>query len=130
MIVLDASAVVELLRRSPAGAAVGSRLASVPLPYHAPALLDVEVAQVFRRFAAAGSISAEGGQAALATLAVLPVRRHPHLPLLPRVWALRANLTAYDAIYVALAERLGATLVTRDSRLAVAPGHRAIVEVI
>jgi len=60
----------------------------------------------------------------------LPLQRHPHDWLLPRVWELRHNLTAYDAVYVALAEALGAPLVTRDARLAAAPGHSARIEMM
>jgi predicted nucleic acid-binding protein len=97
---------------------------------HAPHLLDVEVAQVIRRYAANGEIDQERGRAALDDLADLPLRRYPHDFLLPRVWNLRHNLTAYDAVYVALAEALDAALVTRDQRLAVATGHHARVELV
>jgi predicted nucleic acid-binding protein len=75
-------------------------------------------------------LSAQRGREALEDLADLSVRRYPHDVLLPRVWELRANLTAYDAAYVALAEALGAPLFTRDRRLAGAAGHRARVEVV
>ncbi len=97
---------------------------------HAPHLLDVEVAQVFRRFALRGMLGEARGLEALRLLAALPLSRHDHAQLLPRIWALRANITAYDAAYVALAELLGATLLTRDRRLAAAPGHRAMIEVL
>ena len=97
---------------------------------HAPHLLDVEVAQVVRRYAASGEINPERGRAALADLADFPLRRYPHGFLLPRVWELRNNLTAYDAVYVALAEALDAPLLTRDRRLASAAGHRARVELV
>lgn len=59
----------------------------------------------------------------------MPIQRYPHIYLLPRVWDLRHNLTAYDAVYVALAELLEAPLVTRDRRLARAVGHDAAIEV-
>ena len=62
--------------------------------------------------------------------ALFSMRRYPHDVLLPRVWELRTNLTAYDAVYVALAEALGAPLLTRDRRLAGAVGHRATVELV
>lgn len=130
MIVLDASAVVELLVRSPAGVVVERRLAREPRPLHAPHLLDAEVAHALRRVVASGSLRASSGRTALQVLPMLPIRRHGHLLLLERVWALRDNVTAYDAMYVALAERLGATLLTRDARLAAAPGVRAAVEVV
>jgi predicted nucleic acid-binding protein len=97
---------------------------------HAPHLLDAEVAHVVRRYAAIGQIGPERGRALLGDLADIPMQRHPHDWLLPRVWELRHNLTAYDAIYVALAEALDAPLVTRDRRLAAAPGHQARVELV
>ena len=97
---------------------------------HAPHLIDVEVAQVVRRYAAAGELDAERGREALADLADFPLLRYPHDLLLQRIWELRNNLTAYDAAYVALAEVLGAPLLTRDRRLAAAPGHHAKVELV
>ena len=96
---------------------------------HAPHLLDLEVLQVLRRYAAAGEISAERAREALDDLAAFRLRRWAHEPLTLRIWDLRQNLTAYDAAYVALAEALGAPLLTRDRRLASAPGIRARVEV-
>lgn len=95
---------------------------------HAPHLLDVEVAQVIRRYVANREIDSERGRAALTDLADFPLRRYPHDFLLPRIWDLRNNLTAYDAAYVALAEVLDAPLLTRDRRLAAATGHRAQIE--
>jgi predicted nucleic acid-binding protein len=130
MIVVDASAVLEVLLRTPAATAVEKRLFDPSQTLHAPHLLDVEVAQVVRRYAANGDLDDERGRAALADLADLPLRRYPHDFLLPRVWDLRNNLTAYDAVYVALAEVLDAPLLTRDKRLAAAPGHHARVELL
>jgi predicted nucleic acid-binding protein len=130
MIVVDASAVIEVLLRTPAAQAVEGRLFNPQETLHTPHLLDVEVASVIRRYAANGAIDAERGGAALADLAVFPLHRYPHDVLLPRVWELRRNLTAYDAVYIALAEALGAPLVTRDRRLANAAGHRATVELV
>lgn len=130
MIVVDASALLEALLRTPAAAAVERRLFAARQTLHAPHLLDVEVAQVVRRYAAAGDLDAERGRAALADLADFPVRRYPHDFLLPRVWELRNNFTAYDAVYVALAEALGAPLLTRDRRLAAASGHQARIELV
>lgn len=121
MIVVDASALLEVLLRTPAAKAVEGRLFSVPQQtLHAPHLLDVEVAQVLRRYVAIGEIDDERGRAALGDLADFPIRRYPHDFLLPRVWSLRDNFTAYDAVYVALAEVLDAGLLTRDQRLAAA----------
>jgi predicted nucleic acid-binding protein len=130
MIVVDASAALEALLRTPAARAVEKRLFDPLETLHAPYLLDVEVAQVVRRYAANGDIDDERGRAALADLMDFPLRRYPHDFLLPRVWDLRNNLTAYDAVYVALAEALDATLLTRDQRLAGAPGHHARVELV
>jgi predicted nucleic acid-binding protein len=129
VIVLDASVVVEVLLHTPAGASLAERLLAVPSPLHAPHLLDVEVAQVLRRFVSRGELDPGRARQALATLAAFPVERHAHDFLLPRIWALRQNLTAYDACYVSLAEALGATLLTRDARLLRAAGHAAQVEV-
>jgi predicted nucleic acid-binding protein len=128
VIVIDASAILELLLRKSAAAAIERRLFCGRETLHAPHLLDIEVAHVLRRYALAGEMSAERGREALEDLEDLSLCRYPHHVLLPRVWELRANLTAYDAVYVALAEVLDAPLVTRDRRLAGAAGHRARVE--
>src|SRR3954471_6622093 len=130
MIVIDASAVLEALLHTPAATAVEARLFAQGETLHAPHLLDVEVAQVLRRFAARGEIAPERGRSALADLADFPLQRYPHDLLLPRIWELRDTITAYDAAYVALAEALDAPLLTRDRRLAVASGHRARVELV
>ena len=130
MIVVDASALIEALLRTPAAEAVNGKLFDAATTLHAPHLIDVEIAQVVRRYAASGEIDAARGEAALADLADLRLHRYPHDLLLPRIWALRANLTAYDAAYVALAEALDAPLVTRDRKLAAAGGHRARVELV
>jgi predicted nucleic acid-binding protein len=129
VIVIDASAVLEVLLRTPAAKAVEQKLFD-GRTLHAPHLLDIEVAQVLRRYAARGEVDDERGRAALADLADLPVHRYPHDFLLPRVWELRSNLTAYDAVYVALAEALDAALLTRDERLATAAGHRATIDLV
>ncbi len=130
MIVVDASALLEALLRTQAAKAVEDRLFAPRQTLHAPHLLDVEVAQVIRRYAANGEIDGERGRLALADLADLPLRRYPHDLLLPRIWDLRNNLTAYDAAYVALAEALDAPLLTRDRRLAAAAGHHAQIELV
>lgn len=130
MIVVDASAVLEVLLQTPAASAIEAVLFAPRQTLHAPHLLDVEIAQVVRRYTAAGEIDAARGRSALADLVDLPLQRYPHDFLLPRIWDLRNNLSAYDATYVALAEALGASLLTRDRRLAAAAGHRARIEVI
>lgn len=83
---------------------------------------------MLRRYAATGTIPVARARLALRHLAELDVERWAHEPLLPRIWALRENLTAYDAAYVALAEALPATLLTADDRLARAPGLATRVE--
>jgi len=128
LIVVDASALIEVLLRTPAAPAIESRLFAPGQTLHAPHLLDVEVAQVIRRYAAQGEIDGDRGRVALGDLCDFRIRRYPHDFLLPRVWALRDNLTAYDAVYVALAEALDAVLLTRDQRLAGAAGNHARVE--
>jgi predicted nucleic acid-binding protein len=128
VIVVDASVLLEALLRTAAANTIETRLFAARQTLHAPHLVDVEVAQVIRRYAAGGEIDAARGQAALADLADFPLRRYPHDLLLPRMWELRHNLTAYDAAYVALAEALDAPLLTRDRRLASAAGHRAQIE--
>lgn len=130
MIVVDASAALEVLLRTPAAAAVEERLFARGETLHAPHLIDVEIAQVLRRYALAGEIGPERGAAALADLADLPLRRYPHDLLIARVWELRDGLSAYDAVYVALAEALEAPLLTRDKRLARAAGHGARIALV
>jgi predicted nucleic acid-binding protein len=97
---------------------------------HAPHLLDVEVAQVLRRHEARGKLDATRARAALGILRQMPIVRHGHTQLVARAWSLRRNLTAYDAVYVALTELLDGIFVTRDRRLAAASGHQARVEVV
>ena len=119
MIVIDASALLEALLQTPAAAAVEERLLDEELPLHAPQLIDIEVAQVLRRYAATGQIRPVRCQDALDDLQDFSLRRYQHDVLLERVWELRHNLTAYDAAYLALAELLdGSVLMTGDGGLA------------
>jgi len=92
--------------------------------------VDIESTHALRRLALRGEITPQRGAAAIEALSAIPMVRYPHWTLLPRVWALRLTLTAYDAAYVALAETLGAPLLTRDTRLAGASGHSAVVELV
>ncbi len=130
MIVLDASVAVEVLLSTAVGRRVLPRLTIAGTTLHAPELLDVEVLQVLRRCVAHGDMTEARARDSVAVLTAWPVLRHAHGPLLRRCWQLRANLSAYDAAYVALAEGLGATLLTRDARLAKAPGIAATIEVV
>ncbi|HEX5280579.1 MAG TPA: type II toxin-antitoxin system VapC family toxin [Micropepsaceae bacterium] len=118
MIVVDASALVELLTRSPAAETVEDFLMRNRDGLHAPHLVDVECAHVIRRFVQLGIMQSEHAQISIGSLQNFRLIRHSHVPLLGRVWALRASFTAYDAVYVALAESLQAPLLTRDKRLA------------
>ena len=130
MIVLDASALLEFLLQTPLGTRVESRLFRDADEFHSPHLVDVEVAQGLRRLVRMGEIPAHRAAEAIADLADLDFHRHPHVDLLTRAWTLRENVTAYDAMYLALAEALDATVITCDVPLAKAPGHRARIEVV
>jgi predicted nucleic acid-binding protein len=126
VIVIDASALVEVLVGRPSEE-LAVRLSGVDV-LHAPHLLDTEVLHVLRRLVGRGLLQASQADEARRHLGALAIDRYPHAPLSDRVWALRENLSTYDATYVALAEALDATLVTADARLAGAPGLTATVE--
>lgn len=128
MIVLDASAAIELLLKTPAGRRIQTRIVDDREEVHAPHLIDMEVTHVLRRLAASGT-DAAFCRAALEDWLAFPVRLYPQGPMLTRVWELRGNFSAYDAIYIALAESLAAPLVTHDRKMA-AGGHNAMVELI
>ena len=130
MIVIDASAMIEVLLRTPAAESVEQRIFGLRDTIHAPHLLDVEVAQVLRKYSLAKDLADSRGREALDILADFPLRRHSHEMLLERVWQLRNNLSAYDAVYVSLAEALEGTLITCDKRLAGATGHNATIELV
>ena len=123
MLVVDASTVIDALSDADdRGSGIRSMLEKADLL--APCLIDLEVTQGLRR------IALSGGRDTTSTLhryRLLSINRFEHLPLLPRVWELRDNLTAYDAAYVALAEATGAPLVTADRKLAAGSAHRAEV---
>ena len=130
MIVADASVILEVLLRTPAAALIDHEVFAPQETLHAPHLLDIEVAQVLRRYAMTGEADPERCRAALLDLSDFPLTRYPHDVLLPRIWELRDNFTAYDATYVALAEVLDAELLTRDQRLANAPGSAARIRIV
>ncbi len=129
MIVLDASAAVDWLLQTPAGQLIEQRIYARPAALHSVHLLDVEFAQVLRRLVREGTLGPKRAEEAIEDLAALRITRYAPVLLLRRIWRLRQNLTAYDAAYVALAETLGAPLITRDRRIAAASGHAAAVEV-
>ena len=122
MIVLDASALVELILDTPTGQAIAGRIADPSEGLHVPHLVDIEVVQALRRYVREGEIDVDTAATALDDLRALDLQRHAHEPLLERVWELRKNLTAYDAVYVALAEVLDSIVLTCDRRLSQAPG--------
>lgn len=128
MIVLDASAAIDWLLQTSAGQRIEQRIYSHSESLHAPHLLDLEVGQVLRRLAREGAVSSDRADQAIEDLLDLRITRYPHFVLLPRIWQLRHNLSAYDAAYVALAENLGARLLTRDARLASASGLTVPIE--
>src|SRR3954469_10707785 len=133
MLVVDASAVTELLLGRPAAGTIAQQLRDHDFDLHAPQLLDVEVLSALRRVVAAGDAPAERADDAVAALRDLPVERYGHDALVPRIWELRRNFSAYDAAYVALAEAIaddGAPLITADARLARAVGSHTRVRVI
>jgi predicted nucleic acid-binding protein len=118
MIVIDASAILEVLLQTPASRRVNSLIFAANETLHAPHLMDLEVAQVLRRYVRSGAITAGRGAEALTDLVDFPLTRYPHHVLLNRIWQMRHGLTAYDAAYLALAEALDAPLITRDRALA------------
>ena len=121
---------LEFLLQTPLGARVEARLFRDGVEFHSPHLMDVEVTQGLRRLVRFGEVSATRAAEAIEDLSDLDLHRHAHLNLLTRAWQLRENVTAYDAMYVVLAEALDATMITCDSPLAKAPGHRARIEAI
>lgn len=125
MIVLDASAAVSaLLNDGPARRLLAAEA------IHVPHLVDVEVVSVLRRQAAAGLLAADDARRALDVWRRLGLIRYAASPLLERVWELRATVTAYDAMYVALAENLDCVLVTADARLSGANGPQCTITVV
>ena len=130
MIVLDNSALIAaLIDPGPAGQSCAARIAGASR-IAAPAILDAEVVHALRGLLRGGKIDAPTADHAVAALEMLPVRRYPLPPLVARIWELKANATAYDAAYVALAEHLGVPLVTGDAKFSGIPRIRCSVETI
>jgi len=130
LIVIDASAVLELLLRTDKGIKVQGRALVSRESLHAPHLIDIEVTQTLRRLVHLKEISAARGRQALEDHVALNIKRAEHREFLERVWALRDSITAYDAAYVVLAEILDAPLITCDAKLARAHGHEARIELL
>lgn len=130
MIVLDASAAIELLLALPLSPRVQAELERVEWHIAAPQLLTIEVLQVLRRRVRQGLTSAQHAEDARSLLSDLNIRYYDHAPLAERIWQHRDNLTAYDAAYVALAEELELELLTCDKGLAGAPGPGAEILLI
>jgi predicted nucleic acid-binding protein len=130
LIVLDASAAIELVLRTACAERIAERALDPRERIHAPHLVDIEVLQVLRRLTQAREITMDRAQTALEDFQALVLDRHAHTPLIRRVWVLRTMLTAYDAAYVALAEALEAPLITCDRKLSRASGHAAQIEFI
>jgi predicted nucleic acid-binding protein len=129
LIVLDASAAIEMLLAKPRAALVEQRVFGSGETLHAPQLLEVEVVQVIRRHLLAKLMDRPRAQQAFDDFVALKYKSYEHEVLLKRIWSLRDNFSAYDAAYIALAEAIGATLVTCDGKLNTR-GHSARVEVI
>lgn len=129
MIVLDASAAIELLLRGAVSTQLVARVFGSGSRIAAPHLLDLEVVQVLRRYVAAGEIDSARADQAIADYGDVRIERYPHDVLLRRIWELRRNCTAYDASYLSLAESLRCPLVTCDTALAGIPGRMVSVEV-
>jgi len=130
LIVVDASAILELLLATDRAESVALRALSPGERLQAPHLLDIEVAQALRRLVQFKGITAARAKQALDDFAAFVIERHAHRDLLPRIWQLRSSLTAYDAAYVALAEALDAPVLTCDAKLARSHGHRARIEIV
>ncbi len=130
MIVLDASVLIEILLRTKEGQKLESLLLKSSREIAAPELLDIEVCQVIRRYFLLKELTEDRGQKAIDDLSAFPIQRYPHEALVGRIWKLKDNLTAYDAAYVALAEKLKAKLVTRDKKLGAASKKWIRVEVL
>lgn len=128
--VVDASAILEVLLRTPASAAIEHRLFSSSSPLSAPHLIDLEVLQVLRRLERARHLSTLRCVQAFGDWGQFPVTRYPHDPLAQRIWQLRAHVGAYDAAYISLAEALDVPILTHDAKMGRMTGHRAKVVVL
>lgn len=127
MIVVDTSAVVAVLLAKPGIEPLRTRMREDG-DLHAPHLIDVELLHALRAMERRSDVTTERASDMLSDFADLAIVRYPHHPLSARIWALRHNVTAYDAAFLALAEALGTPLITCDTRLARSSGHQATIE--
>lgn len=130
MSIIDASAVLEVLLKTPLGIRIAPRVLSPETTLHAPHLLDIEFMHVLRRLTQSGALTPANAQQAIDDLLDLQLIRYPHDVLLYRIWELRGAVTAYDASYVALAEFLEMPLLTCDARLSQSHGHQANIQLL
>jgi predicted nucleic acid-binding protein len=130
LIVIDASAVLELLLDARNADQIAKYLGSDELALAAPHLIDLEIAQVLRRYVRSGAMTLERASEVLSDWRDFPITRYPHNDLLSRVFELRDNSTAYDSVYLALAEALDASLITHDQKMRSIPGHGVKVIVV
>jgi predicted nucleic acid-binding protein len=126
--VLDASVAVSALTAP--GSPAADLLSGDDAVFQVPSLFDAEVLSALRGLVRGGKFDGAAAAELIPDLMVLPVDRWHMSPLLPRMWELRENLTAYDAAYVALAELTGAVLVTGDERITALPGARCDIQII
>jgi predicted nucleic acid-binding protein len=130
LIVVDASAILEMLLQTHLASRLMDRMLGRPVRLHAPHLLDIEVTHALRRLVQRNDITAQRAEQGLTDLSQLFIERHGHQSLTARIWQLRDSVTAYDGAYIALAEALDATLLTCDAKLAHAHGHRARIDLV
>ena len=130
MIVIDASALLELLLGTDLAERVAARALAVQERLHAPHLLDIEIAQALRRLVQLKEVTSSRAEQALDDCGALVIERYAHQEFLPRIWQLRNSVTAYDGAYIALSEALAAPLLTCDTKLGRSHGHGAKVEVV
>jgi predicted nucleic acid-binding protein len=130
VIIIDASLALEIAIATRQGGVIRDKIHASGEPLAAPEIIELEVLQTLRRYAVSGQIGPERVVAALRVFDDLAIERFAHVPLRPRIWALRANLTSYDAAYFALAELLGAPLWTQDAKFRAIPGAAAMIEIV
>lgn len=130
MLVIDASAVLELLLTTSKSEGVREEILESGGKLAAPHLLDLEVAHALARYRAVGEVTAERGKEALRDLKQLPIARYPHEPFLDRIWELAEEVSVDDAVYCALAMELSVPILTCDPTLTLRAGQRVQVVLV